>query len=50
MALSVEKTNRTVNEAPWASTAVARGANENGFYTVDPDYLKYLNQIDSEIY
>ena len=21
-----------------------------GFYTVNPDYLEYLNQIDSEVY
>ena len=21
-----------------------------GFYTVNPDYLKYLNEIDSEVY
>ena len=21
-----------------------------GFYTVDPDYLEYLNRIDSEVY
>jgi|GEM_PF-980564 len=21
-----------------------------GFYTVDPDYLEYLNGIDSEVY
>ena len=23
---------------------------EYGFYTVNPDYLEYLNQIDSEVY
>ncbi|HEP3906169.1 TPA: type III toxin-antitoxin system ToxN/AbiQ family toxin, partial [Streptococcus pyogenes] len=21
-----------------------------GFYTVDPDYLEYLNKVDSEVY
>ena len=26
------------------------GAIKYGFYTVNPDYLEYLNQIDSEVY